>query len=80
MPAMRASRGFVLLGYAFLLACCAATRHRVVVLTDIGGSDPDDRQSMVHLLVCADVLDLEGLISSPFGQGSTNDIFRVIDL
>ncbi len=49
------------------LAACAE-RHRVVVSTDIGGTDPDDIQSMVHLLVYADVLDIEGLISSPYVQ------------
>ena len=54
-------------------------RHRVVVSTDIGGTDPDDFQSMVHLLVYADVLDIEGLVSSAFGQGLKEDILRVID-
>ena len=41
--------------------------YRVMVSTDIGGTDPDDFQSMVHLLVYADCFDIEGLISSPFG-------------
>jgi hypothetical protein len=54
-------------------------RHRVIVSTDIGGTDPDDFQSMVHLLLYADVLEIEGLISSPFGKGSKEDILRVID-
>ncbi len=54
-------------------------RHRVVISTDIGGTDPDDFQSMVHLLVYADVLDIEGLISSPFGPGRKQDILDVID-
>ena len=54
-------------------------RHRVIVSTDIGGTDPDDFQSMVHLLVYADVLDIEGLIASPFGKGRTRDILDVID-
>jgi len=47
----------------------AMPRHRVIVSTDIGGTDPDDLQSMVHLLVCADCFDIEGLISSPYGPG-----------
>ena len=34
---------------------------------------------MVHLLVYADVLDIEGLISSPFDMGRKEDILRVID-
>jgi hypothetical protein len=41
----------------------AGHRHRVTVSTDIGGTYADDFQSMVHLLVYADVLDLEGIIS-----------------
>ena len=54
--------------------------HRVIVSTDIGGTDPDDFQSMVHLLVYADVLDIEGLISSPYGDGRSRAILDVIDL
>tara|TARA_R110002072_G_scaffold303133_1_gene495143 strand:+ start:11491 stop:12780 length:1290 start_codon:yes stop_codon:yes gene_type:complete len=54
-------------------------RHRVIVSTDIGGTDPDDFQSMVHLLLYADVLEIEGLIASPFGDGRKSDILRVID-
>ncbi|WP_022919525.1 DUF1593 domain-containing protein [Ruania albidiflava] len=54
-------------------------RPRVLVSTDIGGTDPDDFQSMVHLLLYADVLDLEGLLSSPYGEGRAADIHRVID-
>lgn len=54
-------------------------RYRVVVSTDIGGTDPDDFQSMVHLLLYADVLDLEGLISSPYGPGRKQHILDVID-
>ena len=34
---------------------------------------------MVHLLVYADVLDLEGLVSSPYGPGRKDAIFEVID-
>lgn len=57
----------------------AGLRHRVIISTDIGGTDPDDFQSMVHLLVYADSFDLEGLISSPFGPGRKSDILTVID-
>lgn len=57
----------------------AGVRHRVLVSTDIGGTDPDDFQSMVHLLVYADVMDIEGLVSSCFGDGRKSDILRVID-
>lgn len=55
------------------------SRPRVVVSTDIGGTDPDDFQSMVHLLVYADVLDIDGLVSSPFGPGRAKHILQVID-
>lgn len=54
-------------------------RYRVVVSTDIGGTDPDDFQSMVHLLLYADVFELEGLISSPYGPGRKKDILDVIN-
>lgn len=56
----------------------ASVRHRVIVSTDIGGTDFDDFQSMVHLLVYADSLDLEGLISSPYGAGRKEHILQVV--
>jgi hypothetical protein len=43
----------------------AGHRYRVLVSTDIGGTDPDDFQSMVHFLVYADCFDIEGIVSSP---------------
>ncbi|MEY2881275.1 MAG: hypothetical protein RLZZ15_3655 [Verrucomicrobiota bacterium] len=58
----------------------APPRHRVLVSSDIGGTDPDDFQSMVHLLVSADALDLEGLVSSPYGPGRKEHILQIIDL
>ena len=56
----------------------ASTTHsgdkaRVIVMTDLGG-DPDDAQSMIHLLVCADRIDIEGLIST---QAWLNDPDRL---
>lgn len=54
-------------------------RPRLIVSTDIGGTDPDDFQSMVHLLLYADVLEIEGLIASPYGPGRKGDILTVID-
>lgn len=57
----------------------AGERYRVIVSTDIGGTDPDDFQSMVHLLVYADSFDIEGLISSPYGPGRKQHILDVID-
>ncbi|MFA6241526.1 MAG: DUF1593 domain-containing protein [Candidatus Hydrogenedentales bacterium] len=57
----------------------AGERFRVVVSSDIGGSDNDDYQSMVHFLVYADAFDVEGLISSPPKQGRAQHIHDVID-
>ena len=57
----------------------AGHRYRVLVSTDIGGTDPDDFQSMVHLLVYADCFDIEGIISSPFGPGRKKHILQVVD-
>ena len=37
-------------------------RTRLIVTSDIGGSDPDDQQSMVHLMTLLDRIDLEGII------------------
>ena len=56
-------------------------RPRVLISTDIGGTDPDDNQSMIHLLMYSDLFDLEGLVSSPsYGDGSKEEILRMIDL
>jgi hypothetical protein len=55
------------------------SRHRVIVSTDVGGTDPDDFQSLVHLLLYGDALDLEGLIASPYGPGRLKHILEVID-
>ena len=39
-------------------------KPRVLISTDIGGTDPDDNQSMAHLLMYTGCFDLEGLVSS----------------
>lgn len=59
----------------------AGDRYRVIVSTDIGGTDPDDFQSMVHFLLYADIFDVEGLISTSgiSGPGRKQNIFDVID-
>lgn len=53
--------------------------YRIIVSTDIGGTDFDDYQSMVHLFLYADTLDIEGIISSPFGDGRKEHILEAID-
>jgi hypothetical protein len=52
---------------------------RVFVTTDIGGFDKDDDQSMVHLLIYADKLDIVGLSATAPGPGRAADIHQVID-
>ena len=55
-----------------MLCCCGAMqaknelKPRVVILTDIGRPDlePDDTESLVHLLCYADQLEIEGIITS----------------
>lgn len=37
-------------------------RHRLVVLADMG-NEPDEEQQMTHLLVCANEVELEGLVA-----------------
>lgn len=53
---------------AWWLSYAESARPRVIVSTDIGGTDFDDFQSLVHLLVYADAVDLEGMIASPWGE------------
>ena len=81
-PVTRRSFLATSLGAALLSPWGAAfsqsARHRVIVSTDIGGTDFDDFQSMVHLLLYADMLDIEGLISSPYGAGRKEHILEVI--
>jgi hypothetical protein len=69
----------------FLLFLCLLSLHaqkpRILVSTDIGGTDPDDNQSMIHLLMYSDTFNIEGLISSPsFGNGSKDEILKMINL
>ena len=68
-----------LFGFATLVCGAEPARQRVIVSSDIGGTDPDDFQSMAHLLVYADAMDLEGLIASPYGLGRKRHILEVID-
>jgi len=54
---------------------------RILISTDIGGTDPDDNQSMMHYLLYCNEFDCEGLVSSPsYGDGSKKEIIRMIGL
>lgn len=77
--------GFILLAAmaanAYAEELRVSEKQRVLVSTDIGGTDPDDNQSMAHLLMFTDCFDLEGLVSSPsYGSGNKEEILRMIDL
>ncbi|RAI89934.1 nucleoside hydrolase-like domain-containing protein [Algoriphagus yeomjeoni] len=73
----------VMIAFLTLLSCNTAEneRHkpRVLISSDIGGTDPDDFQSMIHLLMYADQFEIEGLVSSPFGDGSKKDFLDIIE-
>ena len=59
------------------------SQTRMIAMSDIGGSDPDDTQSLVHLLVSLDQVELEGFISQhawvPYGKGAMSLIHKIID-
>jgi len=55
-------------------------KPRILISTDIGGTDPDDFQSVIHLLMYADLFQIEGLISSPYGEGRKQNLLDMIDL
>lgn len=56
-------------------------KPRILISTDIGGTDPDDNQSMAHFLMYCHLFQTEGLVSSPsFGEGSKQQLLGMIDL
>ncbi|MCF0209432.1 MAG: DUF1593 domain-containing protein, partial [Bacteroidaceae bacterium] len=56
-------------------------KPRILISTDIGGTDPDDNQSLVHFMMYSDLFNIEGIVSSPsFGNGSKQEILRMIDI
>ncbi len=56
-------------------------KPRILISTDIGGTDPDDNQSMIHFLMYSNLFETEGLISSPsYGNGTKFELFKMIDL
>lgn len=76
--------------FTFLMSLVIATgmgqqpvpqKPRVLICSDIGGTDPDDNQSMAHLLMYNNEFEVEGLVSSPsFGEGNKEEILRMIGL
>ncbi len=58
-----------------------AHKPRILISSDIGGTDPDDNQSLAHLLMYSNEFRIEGLISTAsFGSGSASEILRMIDV
>lgn len=72
----------LLAAFLFPLPASAQPRPRVLVSTDIGGTDYDDFQSLVHLLLYTDRIDLEGIIASPYGSepNRKRHLLHIIDL
>ncbi|MBO9202856.1 MULTISPECIES: nucleoside hydrolase-like domain-containing protein [Niastella] len=56
-------------------------KPRILISTDIGGTDPDDNQSMIHFLMYSNLFNTEGLISSPsYGHGTKQNLLEMIAL
>ncbi len=72
---------FIHFADALLAQQSVPVKPRILVSTDIGGTDPDDNQSMAHLLMYSDKFTIEGLVSSPsYGSGRKEEILRMIDV
>ncbi|WNH10364.1 nucleoside hydrolase-like domain-containing protein [Thalassobellus suaedae] len=89
MPRKKLKRvaNIVLMGVfsVMLLTQCSHAKQktpkpRILISTDIGGTDPDDFQSMIHLLMYADLFKIEGLVSTSFKTGTTQDLLDMIAL
>lgn len=73
-----------ILAITLLTQCSSAQQEkikpRILISSDIGGTDPDDNQSMIHLLMYADLFQIEGLVASPYGNGRKTEFLDMIDL
>ena len=76
-------RLFVLIGVSLLLmvSCKAKDTPRVLIFTDINidSGDPDDRQSLIHLLWYANELQIQGIIPDRWNARSVEACNLVID-
>ncbi|QKJ32574.1 DUF1593 domain-containing protein [Mucilaginibacter mali] len=71
---------FILTGLAYAQQP-VPVKPRILISTDIGGTDPDDNQSMIHFLIYSHLFDTEGLVSSPsYGAGNKEEILKMIGL
>jgi hypothetical protein len=55
-------------------------KQRLIVTTDLGGTDPDDVQSMIHLLVCSNAIDIEGLVSTQVWIDDPNKTAKITEV
>ncbi|MFP6642327.1 MAG: nucleoside hydrolase-like domain-containing protein [Candidatus Latescibacterota bacterium] len=57
-------------------------KPRLIVTTDInnGPGDPDDRQSLCHLVLYADVLDIRGIVPDRFSPKAIETCHIAFDL
>jgi len=61
------TRGFLLIGVCSLFSLMSvgetrAERERLVIMADMG-NEPDEEQQMLHLLMCSNEVELEGLLA-----------------
>jgi hypothetical protein len=59
----------------------APLKPRIVVLTDISSWEPDDHESLIRLLVHADMFEIEGIVvSTGWSMGNVNDVKHFKDI
>jgi hypothetical protein len=71
--------------FIYTLLYCTAfaqekSKPRILISSDIGGTDPDDFQSAIHMLMYSNQFNIEGLVASPFGNGRKQDFIDIINL
>lgn len=75
---------FIIIAYIVLMPYNNAqqkkAKPRILISSDVGGTDDDDFQSVIHLFMYSDLFQIEGLVSSPFGKGRKKDFFDMINL
>lgn len=75
----------LLLTFFLCIEYCSAQvyqsdKQRLIVTTDLGGTDPDDTQSMIHLLVCSNAIDIEGLVSTQVWMDDPNKTAKIMEV
>lgn len=70
---------FLCIGYCFAQVN-KSDKQRLIVTTDLGGTDPDDTQSMIHLLVSSNAIDIEGLVSTQVWMDDPDKTSKIIEV